>query len=142
MKLNMAHFHYWCSPQLDGMGNTATVVYKRLASLHADKFEKPYSKITHWLRCRLSFSLLCSSIMCIRGSRSAIYRSAVPCSSETTLTLSVLRAGSLGKINSLQVSFYIFYITTFVCLFLAVTQLEAPFSLTISTARCRLSGST
>ena len=61
-----------------GMGNTATVVYKRLASLHADKFEKPYSKIIHWLRCRLSFSLLCSSIMCIRGPCSAIHRPASP----------------------------------------------------------------
>ena len=61
-----------------GMGNTATVVYKRLASLHADKFEKPYSEIIHWLRCRLSFSLLRSSIMCIRGSRSAIHRPASP----------------------------------------------------------------
>ena len=65
-----------------GMGNTATVVYKRLASLHADKFEKPYSKIIHWQRCRLSFSLLRSSIMCIRESRSAIHRptsSAIHC---------------------------------------------------------------
>ncbi len=61
-----------------GMGNTATVVYKRLASLHADKFEKPYSKTIHWPRCRLSFSLLRPSIMCIRGSRSAVHRPAGP----------------------------------------------------------------
>ena len=32
-----------------GMGNTATIVYKRLASLHAEKFDKPYSKTIHWL---------------------------------------------------------------------------------------------
>ena len=58
------------------MSKTATIVYKRLASLHPEKFDKPYSKTIHWLRCRLSFSLLRSSIMCIRGSRSAFHRPA------------------------------------------------------------------
>ena len=48
-----------------GMGTTATVVYKRLASLIADKQNKPYSRTVHWLRCRLSFSLLRSAIMCL-----------------------------------------------------------------------------
>ena len=61
-----------------GMGKTATVVYKRLATLHADKFDKPYSKTIHWLRCRMNFSLLRSSIMCLRGSRSAVHRPASP----------------------------------------------------------------
>ena len=32
-----------------GMGNTATVVYKRIALLIAGKQRKPYSKIMHWL---------------------------------------------------------------------------------------------
>ena len=35
--------------------DAATVVYKRIASLIADKQRKPYSKTLHWLRCRLSF---------------------------------------------------------------------------------------
>ena len=55
-----------------GMGTTAAVVYKRLASLIAEK-HKPYSRALHWIRCRLNFSLLCSAIMCLRGARSAIY---------------------------------------------------------------------
>ena len=59
-----------------GMGITATVVYKRLASLIAEKQDKPYSRTVHWLRCRLSFSLLRSAIMCIRGSRSAAHHPA------------------------------------------------------------------
>ena len=59
-----------------GMGTTATVVYKRLASLIAEKQDKPYSRTVHWLRCRLSFSLLRSAIMCIRGSRSAAHHPA------------------------------------------------------------------
>ena len=59
-----------------GMGTTATVVHKRIASLIAEKYEKPYSKTIHWIRCKLSFSLLRSSIMCLRGSRSALHHPA------------------------------------------------------------------
>ena len=54
-----------------GMGATANVVYKRIASLIAEKHGKTYSKTINWLRCRLSFSLLRSAIMCLRGSRSS-----------------------------------------------------------------------
>jgi len=56
-----------------GMGATAKVVYKRIASLIADKHNKPYSKTMNWLRCRLSFSLLRSAVMCLRGSRSSLH---------------------------------------------------------------------
>ena len=61
-----------------GMGSTATVVYKRDASMIAEKHDKPYSRTIHWIRCRLSFSLLQSAIMCIRGSRSAHHSPAAP----------------------------------------------------------------
>ena len=54
-----------------GMGTTATVVYKRLAAMMAEKYEKPYGQIIQLIRCKLNFSLLLSAIMCIRGSRSA-----------------------------------------------------------------------
>ena len=54
-----------------GVGTTATVVYKRLASMISEKLEKPYSKTMQWIRCRLNFSLLHSAIMCLRGSRSS-----------------------------------------------------------------------
>ena len=54
-----------------GMGSEATVFYKRLASLLAIKWDNPYNLLTmSWLQCRLSFSLLRSSIRCIRGARS------------------------------------------------------------------------
>ena len=56
-----------------GMGPTATIVYKRLASMITKKHNKTYSKTIHWLRCRLSFSLLRSAIMCLRGSRSSLH---------------------------------------------------------------------
>ena len=54
-----------------GMGAVATVVYKRLAAMIAEKHEKPYSKTMQWIGCHLSFSLLRSSIMCLRGSHSS-----------------------------------------------------------------------
>ncbi len=54
-----------------GMGNEATTFYKRLASLLAEKWDSPYSTTLNWLRCRLSFSLLRSSIQAIRGARSS-----------------------------------------------------------------------
>ena len=59
-----------------GMGPSASVTVKRLASLLAEKSDIPYSMMTSVIRCRLSFSLLDSSIMCIRGARSPFRRPA------------------------------------------------------------------
>ena len=56
------------------MGATANVVYKVIVSLIADKHGKPYSKTINWMRCRRSFSLLRSAIMCMRGARSSLHR--------------------------------------------------------------------
>ena len=60
------------------MGPIAISFYKRLADLLASKWNSYYSQTIGWLRCRLSFSLLRSSILCIRGARSSKAR--VPCS--------------------------------------------------------------
>ncbi|XP_064397778.1 uncharacterized protein LOC135344497 [Halichondria panicea] len=54
-----------------GMGREATTFYKRLASLLSHKWGNQYCKILNWLRCRLSYSLLRSSIQAIRGARSS-----------------------------------------------------------------------
>ena len=54
-----------------GMGPTAKVVYKKLASMITTKHNKSSNQTINWLSCRLSFSLLHSSIMCIRGSCSS-----------------------------------------------------------------------
>lgn len=57
-KLNTAHFlHLFLQPQ-GGMDPTATIIYKRLASLLDEKLDKPCCHTVHWLRCRLNFSLL------------------------------------------------------------------------------------
>jgi len=53
-----------------GMGKAATIVYKRFANLLSIQHNIPYPTLMGWLRCTLNFSLLKSSIMCVRGSRS------------------------------------------------------------------------
>ena len=55
-----------------GMGPTATIVYKRIASMIAEKRDQPYSITMKWIRCRISFALIRSAIMCLRGNRSRI----------------------------------------------------------------------
>ena len=57
-----------------GMGNEATTFYKRLADMMSWKQQKPYSVVINWLRCRLSFAAIRSSILCIRGTRSSSKR--------------------------------------------------------------------
>ena len=52
-------------------GGLANVFYKRLASMLATKWDHSYSTTLRWLRCRLAFSLLRSSIQAIRGARSS-----------------------------------------------------------------------
>ncbi len=53
-----------------GMGREANTFYKRLAYLLSYKRDVPYSSLMGWLRCKLSFAILRSAVMCIRGSRS------------------------------------------------------------------------
>ena len=55
-----------------GLAKEATIFYKRLASMLASKWDHSYSSTLCWLRCRLNFSLLRSSIQALRGSRSSI----------------------------------------------------------------------
>ena len=57
----------------DGMRPTANVVYKRIVSMIADKQGKQYSKTMNWLKCKPTFSLLHSAVMCLRGSRSSLH---------------------------------------------------------------------
>ena len=56
------------------MGPAATVVYKGLATLISEKRGHLYSQTLFWIRCKLSYSLLRSAVMCLRGSRSTHHR--------------------------------------------------------------------
>ena len=55
------------------MSDAASQVYKRLANLLCDKLDLSYGEIMGWIRCKLSFALVRSAIMCIRGARSWLY---------------------------------------------------------------------
>ena len=57
-----------------GMGKEAATFYRQLADMIAQKRQHPYSRVMGWLRCRLSFTSIRSSIMCIRRSRSLLHR--------------------------------------------------------------------
>ena len=57
-----------------GMGREAATFYKRLADGISRKEGKEYSVVMGWIRCRLSFAILRSAILCIRGSRSSRHR--------------------------------------------------------------------
>ena len=48
-----------------GMDKSATVFYKRLAALLAQKRYQPYSTTMGWLRTALSFALLRSTVLCL-----------------------------------------------------------------------------
>ena len=48
-----------------GMGWEATVFYRCLADLLATHWGQDYSSTINWLRCRLSFALLRSAVLCI-----------------------------------------------------------------------------
>ena len=54
------------------MGHEATTLYKRLTGLLSDKWKEHYVFVLGWIRCRLSFCLLCSAIQCIQGAQSAV----------------------------------------------------------------------
>ena len=76
-----------------GMGREAITFYKRLADMLSQKRQHPYPTVMGWLRCRLSFASLRSSIMCIRGCRSSLHRP----SYGTDITL----AASEGRVPAL-----------------------------------------
>ena len=52
-----------------GMGKECQLFLKHLTSRMVDKFGEDYSSTMTWIRTRLSFEILRSTIMCIRGSR-------------------------------------------------------------------------
>ena len=72
LKLSTAPSPPSCSPQ-DGCGPSATVAFKRLASIMWDKLVQPYSRTLGFIWCKIAFSLLDSAIMCLRGARSSFH---------------------------------------------------------------------
>ena len=59
-----------------GWGPSATITFKRLASLISEKYRKPYSQTMNMIRCKMAFSLIDSAVMCLRGARSSMHNPA------------------------------------------------------------------
>ena len=52
-----------------GAGPAATAFLKRLTDKYASRKSSSYAQTLNWIRCRLSFALLRSGILCLRGAR-------------------------------------------------------------------------
>ena len=83
-----------------GMAPAATTAYKRLASLLADKRKQGYSKTICWLRCAISFSLVRSAVMCLRGARSSLHRPSKTVDCEVPLDMAICE----GRIPVLEIT--------------------------------------
>ena len=68
-----------------GAGPSATKVMKRIAGKMSDRKDDSYSDIITYIRTKLSFALLRSSVLCLRGSRSLHRRAAVEASIGTVV---------------------------------------------------------
>ena len=53
------------------MGPTATTIFQKLVSVLAEKWNMNYSYCLFWVQWQLCFSLLRSSVMCLRGHQSS-----------------------------------------------------------------------
>ena len=55
---------------VDGLvGPKMSVFIRRLSDQLATKWDRPYSIILNWVRTKISFTLVCATDLCIRGSR-------------------------------------------------------------------------
>ena len=69
------------------MGPSATTLFKLLSARLSVRHSKCYSQVFNWIRCRNSFSLLRSSITCLRGARSSIHHPCTPSTHMSGLSL-------------------------------------------------------
>ena len=53
-----------------GPGPISSLVYKQIASLQSEKRQRPYSSLVNFIRCKLAFSILRSTVHCLKGTRS------------------------------------------------------------------------
>ncbi|KAG0715208.1 hypothetical protein GWK47_012474 [Chionoecetes opilio] len=81
-----------------GMAPKARSFYSRLADLMSVKKHQPRSSVAAWMRCRLSFSLLRSALLCLRGTRYSTPSNTDICDldCEATLVESGIRVDRLG----------------------------------------------
>ena len=54
----------------DVLGKESSMFHKHITEKTAQKFNESYEKVITVIRCKLSFTILRSALLCIRGSRS------------------------------------------------------------------------
>ena len=70
MNIEHGSFTPWVFSVFGGMGKECSIFHKHVAERIATKTEERYEKILSAIRCKLSFIILKSVLMCVRGSRS------------------------------------------------------------------------
>ena len=79
-----------------GASRLTTTFLQHLASRLAEKHSETYATTMAWLRTTISFSLLRSAILCMRGSRSTVHRTPIDTNSTTPgLAISQARVADL-----------------------------------------------
>ena len=97
-------------------------------SLHDSReAQEDLEKTLHWIRCKMSYSLLCSAIMCLRGERSSTQQLAV--STDTTDLYSLLCGLGHSTMKCFQpfknsFIYFLTYIIFFAPLYIQLTQKE------------------
>ena len=71
-----------------GIAPQSNAVLKRLAEQLSEKKEIPRSVVSGWLRCRLSFAILRTTLLCVRATRRKRYI----CDSNIELAVNTTRA--------------------------------------------------
>ena len=71
----MVHLHLWCLIK-GSMGRKCQKFYSRLAQMISEKIDLPQSISSNWIRTKVCFGLLKSSLLCLRGSRTVCRKTA------------------------------------------------------------------
>ena len=72
-----------------GMAPECSAFYKQLASMIAEKRGQSVATVSSWVRTKLSFALLRSALLCVRGTRNRYYR---PKIAESDIDLDVVES--------------------------------------------------
>ena len=55
---------------------SATIAFKRTASLNSTKLSQPYTTTKNFIRCKIAFSLMDSTVICQQGATSSLHQPA------------------------------------------------------------------
>ena len=89
----------------EGMGKATSALYARVVALLAAKKSEQYCHVVAYIRCKLSFSLLRSCIMCLRGCRKLFGRPVVLEAGASSAALDVSEVQVRSKLMVSRIGF-------------------------------------